>query len=93
MKTVRRHLLYGMLFIGKNQTVGEKMAIKPRFSVRLSGIEVEPVHEWLMEADITVAEFNLVDVSDISSYHDTMIELIFNTEEDMTMFKLAWSDR
>jgi hypothetical protein len=68
--------------------------IKLRFSLLLADLtDVEAVHEWLMDSAINVAEFNLVDVSDTSLYHDTAIELVFNTEEDMMMFKLAWADR
>jgi hypothetical protein len=52
--------------------------------------DIEAMQEWLMDSDIDPIDFNMVDVSDVSLYHDVMLEIIFRTEEEMTLFKLTW---
>lgn len=54
---------------------------------------VDIIEEWLRERGITPLEFNVVDISDLSSRHDTMLEVFFNTQEEQTLFKLTWGGK
>lgn len=54
---------------------------------------VDIIEEWLRERGITPLEFNVVDISDLSSRHDTILEVFFNTQEEQTLFKLTWGGK
>ena len=52
---------------------------------------LEEIEDWLTDRQIKITSFEVVDVSDVTLYHDTILTVVFSDENDVALFKLTWA--
>lgn len=69
------------------------MADSSSFKVSVSDPDQTEIELWLMEKNIPVKSFELIDVSDVTIYYDVVLTVEFLNAEDAMLFKLTWADK
>lgn len=52
--------------------------------------DMDVITEWLEQHELKPTLMEVLDVSDVSPYYDTMLTVCFASEDDALMFKLTW---
>lgn len=65
--------------------------MKDELVVRISDPEnLDDIEEWLTEHQIPLLQFEIVDVSDVTLYHDVIVTMRFERKQDYILFNLTW---
>jgi hypothetical protein len=51
---------------------------------------IEDIEVWLTTHQIPVLSFEVIDVSDVTLYHDIIVTIQFKHEQDLILFNLTW---